>query len=194
MSTLATTVDGLKSTNPFVIGWENIELISDRKFEIWLDEFKEAKDAHPEGILIASVMEEYNKDAWCEIIERCHINVPSPSPASSFAQGYGRTRGPDSGSRIHLIPSGDLKKPLGKAVRKPTLATNEKPVISPETAVYRCGMGIFLTETPLPELPKHFFRPPFPPPPLFSASGPATRSFNGLHPKNKLFAIKPRSG
>ncbi|MDP3848915.1 MAG: NAD-dependent dihydropyrimidine dehydrogenase subunit PreA [Luteolibacter sp.] len=54
-----------------VIGWENIELISDRKFEIWLDEYKAIKDAHPEGILIASVMEEYNKDAWCEIIERC---------------------------------------------------------------------------------------------------------------------------
>ncbi|WP_411826840.1 NAD-dependent dihydropyrimidine dehydrogenase subunit PreA [Luteolibacter sp. AS25] len=54
-----------------VIGWENIELISDRKFEIWLDEFKAAKDAYPDGILIASVMEEYNKDAWCEIIERC---------------------------------------------------------------------------------------------------------------------------
>jgi len=125
MSTLATTVDGLKFTNPFVIasgppgtnvkvikrafkegwggviaktvsldpskvvnvgpryaklhstdgkeviGWENIELISDRKLETWLDEFKEAKDAHPEGILIASIMEEYNKDAWCEIVERC---------------------------------------------------------------------------------------------------------------------------
>ena len=54
-----------------VIGWENIELISDRKFEIWLDEFKEAKDECPDGILIASVMEEYNKDAWCEMIERC---------------------------------------------------------------------------------------------------------------------------
>eukprot|EP00903_Cladosiphon_okamuranus_P003533 g3531.t1 len=54
-----------------VIGWENIELISDRKFEIWLDEFKAAKDAYPDGVLIASVMEEYNKDAWCEIIERC---------------------------------------------------------------------------------------------------------------------------
>ncbi len=125
MSTLETTVDGLKFKNPFVIGsgppgtnvkvikrafkegwggviaktvsldcskvvnvgpryakllandgkevigWENIELISDRKFEIWLDEFKEAKDECPDGILIASVMEEYNKDAWCEIIERC---------------------------------------------------------------------------------------------------------------------------
>jgi dihydroorotate dehydrogenase subfamily 1 len=54
-----------------VIGWENIELISDRKFEIWLDEFKQIKDAYPEGILIASIMEEYSKDAWCEIVERC---------------------------------------------------------------------------------------------------------------------------
>ena len=27
-----------------VVGWENIELISDRKFEIWLDEFKRCKD------------------------------------------------------------------------------------------------------------------------------------------------------
>ncbi len=125
MSTLATTVDGLKFANPFVIGsgppgtnakvinrafkegwggviaktisldaskvvnvgpryaklmagdgkevigWENIELISDRKFETWLDEFKEIKDAHPSGILIASIMEEFNKDAWCEIVERC---------------------------------------------------------------------------------------------------------------------------
>lgn len=54
-----------------VIGWENIELISDRPFEKWLDEFKECKDAYPDGVLIASVMEEFNKDAWCEIIERC---------------------------------------------------------------------------------------------------------------------------
>lgn len=125
MPTLATTVDGLKLPNPFVIGsgppgtnmnvinkafkegwgaviaktvsldagkvvnvtpryaklyaadgkevvgWENIELISDRKFSIWLEEFKKIKDAHPEGILIASIMEEFEKDAWVEIVERC---------------------------------------------------------------------------------------------------------------------------
>ena len=125
MPTLATTVDGLKLPNPFVIGsgppgtnlnvinrafkegwgaviaktvsldagkvvnvtpryaklysedkkevigWENIELISDRKFSIWLEEFKKIKDAYPEGILIASIMEEYSKDAWVEIVERC---------------------------------------------------------------------------------------------------------------------------
>lgn len=54
-----------------VIGWENIELISDRPFSIWLDEFKRCKDSQPPGALIASVMEEYNKDAWIEIITRC---------------------------------------------------------------------------------------------------------------------------
>jgi len=54
-----------------VIGWENIELISDRKFSIWLDEFRKCKDQFPDGVLIASIMEEYRKDAWIEIVERC---------------------------------------------------------------------------------------------------------------------------
>src|SRR3954468_21410829 len=116
MSTLATTVDGLKLPNPFVIGsgppgtnlnvitkafqegwgaviaktisldsskvvnvtpryakllatsgevvgWENIELISDRPFHLWIEEFKKFKDQFPDGVLIASIMEEYRKDA-----------------------------------------------------------------------------------------------------------------------------------
>ncbi|MEM9914330.1 MAG: NAD-dependent dihydropyrimidine dehydrogenase subunit PreA [Planctomycetota bacterium] len=54
-----------------VFGWENIELISTTPFEQWLDEFKEIKDEYPDHVLIASIMEEYNKDAWCEIVERC---------------------------------------------------------------------------------------------------------------------------
>ncbi len=122
MTTLATTVDGLKLPNPFIIasgppgtnanvigkafdegwgavvcktvildatkinnvqpryarlrsereiyGWENIELITDRPFEVWLDEFKKIKDLYPERVLIASVMEEFSRDAWHEIIER----------------------------------------------------------------------------------------------------------------------------
>jgi dihydropyrimidine dehydrogenase (NADP+)/dihydropyrimidine dehydrogenase (NAD+) subunit PreA len=54
-----------------VVGWENIELISDRPFKIWIDEFKKCKDMFPGGVLIASIMEEYRKDAWVEIVERC---------------------------------------------------------------------------------------------------------------------------
>lgn len=54
-----------------VIGWENIELISDRPFKLWEEEFKKCKDMFPNGVLIASVMEEYRQDSWIEIIERC---------------------------------------------------------------------------------------------------------------------------
>jgi len=124
MPTLATTVDGLKLPNPFiigsgppgtnlnvitrafqegwgavvaktvsldaskvinvtpryakllaesgeVIGWENIELISDRPFSLWIDEIKRCKDKFPDRVLIASIMEEYHRDAWIEIVERC---------------------------------------------------------------------------------------------------------------------------
>jgi dihydropyrimidine dehydrogenase (NADP+)/dihydropyrimidine dehydrogenase (NAD+) subunit PreA len=54
-----------------VIGFQNIELISDRSFDAWLDEFKSIKDKYPEKVLIASIMEEYNKDRWQEITQRC---------------------------------------------------------------------------------------------------------------------------
>ena len=54
-----------------IYGWQNIELISDRPFKTWIDEFKQVKDKYPDGILICSIMEEYNKDAWVEIVERC---------------------------------------------------------------------------------------------------------------------------
>ncbi|CAM6092684.1 unnamed protein product [Calypogeia fissa] len=53
-----------------VIGWENIELISDRPFETMLEEMHKLKQEYPDRILIASIMEEYNKAAWEEVIER----------------------------------------------------------------------------------------------------------------------------
>src|SRR3954449_3125749 len=124
MPTLATTVNGLKLPNPFIIGsgppgtnanvigkaldegwggviaktvsldsskvinvapryarlkteksgeifgWQNIELISDRPFKVWIDELNRLKDKYPDGVVIASVMEEYHKERWVEIIER----------------------------------------------------------------------------------------------------------------------------
>ncbi|KAL4316659.1 hypothetical protein S245_052861 [Arachis hypogaea] len=53
-----------------IIGWENIELISDRPLETMLKEFKQLKEEYPDRILIASIMEEYNKVAWEELIDR----------------------------------------------------------------------------------------------------------------------------
>lgn len=57
-----------------VIGWENIELISDRPLTVWLEEFRRCKEEYPDRILIASIMEEYRRDAWIEIIQRCEAS------------------------------------------------------------------------------------------------------------------------
>jgi dihydroorotate dehydrogenase subfamily 1 len=53
-----------------VIGFENIELISDRPFNVWLEELRELKKEFPDKMLIASIMEEYRRDAWHEITEK----------------------------------------------------------------------------------------------------------------------------
>lgn len=50
-----------------IIGFENIELISDRPIEVWLDEFRQIKKEYPNHILVASIMEEYNRDRWQEL-------------------------------------------------------------------------------------------------------------------------------
>ncbi|KAG2443647.1 hypothetical protein HXX76_001996 [Chlamydomonas incerta] len=54
-----------------VFGWQNFELISDRPFDVMLAEMKRLREEYPNRILIASIMEEYNKNAWEEIIGRC---------------------------------------------------------------------------------------------------------------------------
>src|SRR5690349_24839603 len=53
-----------------VVGFENIELISDRPFETWIDELRQLKKNYPNKVLIASVMEEYRREAWHEIVKR----------------------------------------------------------------------------------------------------------------------------
>src|SRR6478736_7188760 len=52
-----------------VVGFENIELISDRPFTTWLDELRQLKKNYPSKVLIASVMEEYRREAWHEIVK-----------------------------------------------------------------------------------------------------------------------------
>jgi dihydropyrimidine dehydrogenase (NADP+)/dihydropyrimidine dehydrogenase (NAD+) subunit PreA len=86
-----------------IYGWENIELISDRSFDLWIDEFKEVKDKYPEGILIASIMEEYSRDAWHEIVERCQdagvdafeLNMSCPHGLPERKMGAAMGENPD---------------------------------------------------------------------------------------------------
>src|SRR5690606_37598842 len=53
-----------------VVGFENIELISDRPFDVWLDELRQLKKSYPNKDLVASIMEEGRREAWHEIVRR----------------------------------------------------------------------------------------------------------------------------
>ena len=53
-----------------VIGFQNVELISDRPFEDWEADFKVVKEKYPNKILIASLMESHDQSRWRELIER----------------------------------------------------------------------------------------------------------------------------
>lgn len=59
-----------RESDQVVVGFENIELISDRPFDTWLDELRQLKKNYPKKVLIASIMEEYRKEAWQEIVTR----------------------------------------------------------------------------------------------------------------------------
>jgi len=52
------------------VAFQNIELISDRPFDLWLEELADIKACYPDHMLIASIMEECEKDRWIEITER----------------------------------------------------------------------------------------------------------------------------
>ncbi len=86
-----------------IYGWENIELISDRSFDTWIDEFKQIKDKYPDRVLIASIMEEYNKDAWHEIVGRCEeagvdafeLNMSCPHGLPERRMGAAMGENPD---------------------------------------------------------------------------------------------------
>jgi len=196
MPTLATTVDGLKLPNPFVIGsgppgtnlnvitrafregwgaviaktisldsskvvnvtpryaklmgadgkdvigWENIELISDRKFDIWMDEFKKCKDQFPDGVLIASIMEEYNKDAWAEIVERCQ-DAGADSFELNFSCPHGlpeRKMGAAMGENPEIVE--EVVGWVMKSAKKPVWAKmtpNVTRITDPSRAAFRGG-------------------------------------------------------
>ena len=196
MATLATTVDGLKLPNPFIIasgppgtnlnvitrafregwgaviaktisldsskvinvtpryaklmttdgqeivGWENIELISDRPFKIWLDEFKKCKDQFPDGVLIASIMEEYNRDAWSEIVERCQ-DTGVDAFELNFSCPHGlpeRKMGAAMGENAEIVE--EVSSWVMAAAKKPVWAKmtpNVTRITDPSRGAFRAG-------------------------------------------------------
>ncbi len=124
----------LLATSGEVIGWENIELISDRPFRIWEDEFKKCKDAQPPGALIASIMEEYNKDAWTELVQRCEavgvdafeLNFSCPHGLPERKMGAAMGQDPDILEEVCGWVAAATRKPVW-AKMTPNITHIEEP-------------------------------------------------------------------
>ena len=134
-----------------VIGWENIELISDRPFGIWIDEFNKCKDRFPDGVLIASIMEEYNKDSWIEIVERSQeagvdafeLNFSCPHGLPERKMGSAMGQDPEIVEEVCGWVASAAKKPVW-AKMTPNVAHIEEP----SKAALRGGaQGISLINT-----------------------------------------------
>ncbi|MEQ8818618.1 MAG: NAD-dependent dihydropyrimidine dehydrogenase subunit PreA [Sumerlaeia bacterium] len=103
-----------------VIGFENIELISDRPLEIWEKEFRELKDEFPDHILIASIMEEFEKDRWVEITQRCEaagvdgfeLNLSCPHGLPERGMGGAMGQNPDMVGEVCSWVRGATSKPV----------------------------------------------------------------------------------
>jgi dihydroorotate dehydrogenase subfamily 1 len=134
-----------------VIGWENIELISDRPFNVWIDEFKKCKDRFPDGVLIASIMEEYNKDAWIEIVERSQetgvdgfeLNFSCPHGLPERKMGSAMGQDPQIVEEVCGWVASVAKKPVW-AKMTPNVAHIEEPSLA---ALRGGAQGVSLINT-----------------------------------------------
>jgi len=103
-----------------VIGWENIELISDRPFKIWEEEFKKCKDMFPDRILIASIMEEYSRDRWVELVKRSEacgvdgfeLNFSCPHGLPERKMGSAMGQDPEILEEVCSWVKGATRKPV----------------------------------------------------------------------------------
>lgn len=125
-----------------IYGWENIELISDRPFQTWIEEFKQVKDKYSDRVLICSIMEEYNKDAWIEIVERCQevgvdafeLNFSCPHGLPERKMGSAMGENPDILEEVAKWVMGAAKVPVWAK-----MTPNVTHIEDPTRAAFRAG-------------------------------------------------------
>ena len=89
-----------------MMGFNNIELISDRPIEVNLQEMAEVKRRYPHHVVIASLMVESKRETWHEMVQRAEdagadgleLNFGCPHGMSERGMGsaVGQTRFPPS--------------------------------------------------------------------------------------------------
>ncbi len=128
--------------NQNVIGFQNIELISDRGLSDWIPDFQRAKDDYPDGVLIASLMESYHKDRWQELAQRCdEAGVDGFELNFSCPHGHPEDNmGAAMGQNPHMVE--EVTRWVVEATNKPVWAKmtpNITDITKPARAAIRGG-------------------------------------------------------
>src|SRR5262249_26201963 len=133
--------------NGEVIGFENIELISDRPIEVWLEEFRQVKKEYPKNVLIASIMEEYSKDRWQELtkivqdtgVDGFELNFSCPHGMTERKMGSEMGEHPDLTEEVTSWVTEVARIPVW-AKMTPNITNIREPALA---AVSGGGAGIF---------------------------------------------------
>ena len=124
-------------TSGEVIGFENIELISDRPIDVWLDEFRQIKKNYPNHILIASIMEEYEKDRWQELtrlvqdtgVDAFELNFSCPHGMTERKMGSEMGEHPDLTEEVTKWVTDVAKIPVW-AKMTPNITNIKEPAVA----------------------------------------------------------------
>ena len=93
---------GMDIGNTKLVGLNNIELISDRPFEVNIEEIAWIKNEWPEHAMIVSLMVESEQEAWHEAVKRCE-----QTGADGFELNFGCPHGMSErgmGSAVGQVP------------------------------------------------------------------------------------------
>ncbi len=133
----------LRSPSKDNVGFQNLELISDAPFEDWENWFKETKDAHPDGILIGSIMESYEKDRWQELAGRCidagcdALELNFSCPHGHPEKGMGAAMGQDP-AQVEEVTRWVVEAAQGRPVWA-KMTPNITDITLPAKAAHRAG-------------------------------------------------------
>jgi len=120
-----------------IIGFENIELISDRPIDVWLQEFREIKEDYPDHILIASIMEEYEKSRWQELtrmvqdtgVDAFELNFSCPHGMTERKMGSEMGEHPDLTEEVTAWVTEVVKIPVW-ATMTPNITSIKDPAVA----------------------------------------------------------------
>jgi dihydroorotate dehydrogenase subfamily 1 len=155
-----------------VVGFENIELISDRPFSVWLEELAQLKREYPNKILVASIMEEFERERWHTIVravqdtgvDAFELNLSCPHGLPERKMGMAMGQNPDLVQEVvgwvkevskipvwaKMTPNvGDITQPAGAA-----LAAGADGIAAINTILSIAGVDL-KTLQPLPTVEGH---------------------------------------